>query len=1016
MVEAPRPRELRKTVTVVFSDVTGSTAIGERLDPESLRRVMARYFEAMKQVIESHGGTVEKFIGDAVMAVFGVPVLHEDDALRAIRAAWEMREALGQLNEELARDYGTTLELRIGVNTGEVVTGTEERLATGDAVNVAARLEQAAQPGEILLGEETLRLTRDAIQTGLLAPLELKGKAEPVAAYRLQAVREGAPAVERHLEAPIVGRETELRRLRDAFEQALRDRSCQLFTILGAAGVGKSRLVYEFLASLDEATVVRGRCLSYGEGISYWPVVEVLKQLEPRLPELIEDELVLTVVRSLLGGEEVSSSSEEIAWAFRKVLEAAAAERLLVCVFDDVHWGEETFLELVEHIADLSRDAPILLLCMARPDLLDRRPHWGGGKLNATTVLLEPLSAAETGELIERLLGDATIEAQLRQRIGDAAEGNPLFAEEMVAMLRDSPDGDVAVPPTIQALLAARLDQLEPSERGVLERGSVEGRVFHRGAVQALAPEESQVTARLTSLVRKELVRPDKPQLPGEDAYRFRHLLIRDAAYEALPKAARAELHARFAAWLEERGGDLVELDEILGYHLEQAHRYRAELGPLDEEGRTLGHRAAERLVAAARRAAAARGDLPAAANLFERASSLLPTDDALRLRAQPELAEALIETGALARADEVLQQAIATAPQAGDEGVEARALLARGLLRLQTDPALGNEAVRADIERLIAVFERLGDDQGLAHAWLGLGKVRMWLGACEAGAEAFTRALVFAERAGERRERRHALVWLLLAYTFGPLPAEEGSRRVEEIRRDPDGGVEVEAMALISAAAFNAMQGRFEEARREMMAGRSIYRELGHALDWAGSAMLAGRVELLADDPAAAEQELREGYETLERLGETGYLSTVVALLAEAARAQGRLEEAVQLSEASERASARDDFDSQGAWRNARARALAQQGALAEAERLARESVALLEPTDFLINRAESHSALAEVLRLSGRPEEAAAALEESLRLYEQKGDLVSAGRIRSLRDEQRTTDSVRGEDSPGR
>jgi class 3 adenylate cyclase len=488
---ASRPRELRKTVTVVFSDVTGSTAMGERLDPESLRGVMARYFEAMKQVIESHGGPVEKFIGDAVMAVFGVPVLHEDDALRALGAAWEMREAIGQLNEELARDYGTTLELRIGVNTGEVVTGTEERLATGDAVNVAARLEQAAQPGEILLGEETLRLSRDAVEAALVAPFELKGKAEPVAAYRLQSVRPGAPAIERYLDAPIVGRETELRRLHDAFEQALRDRSCQLFTIPGAAGVGKSRLAYEFLASLDEATVVRGRCLSYGEGISYWPVVEVLKQLEPRLLELMRDELVLTVLKSLLGEEEVSSSSEEIAWAFRKLLEAASAEGLLVCVFDDIHWGEETFLELVEHVADLSRDAPILLLCMARPDLLDRRPHWGGGKLNATTVLLEPLSAAETGELIERLLGDATIETQLRQRIGDAAEGNPLFAEEMVAMLRDSRDGDVAVPATIQALLAARLDQLEPSERGVLERGSVEGRVFHRGAVQALAPEST---------------------------------------------------------------------------------------------------------------------------------------------------------------------------------------------------------------------------------------------------------------------------------------------------------------------------------------------------------------------------------------------------------------------------------------------------------------------------------------------------------------------------------------------
>ncbi|MGZ4398478.1 MAG: adenylate/guanylate cyclase domain-containing protein [Gaiellaceae bacterium] len=1001
LAESRPAREQRKVVTVLFCDVTGSTALGERLDPESLRRVMVRYFEVMKQVVERHGGTVEKFIGDAVMAVFGVPALHEDDALRAVSAAAGMRDALERLNEELTRDYDTRLELRIGVNTGEVVTGTEERLATGDAVNVAARLEQAAQPGEILLGEETLQLARDAIQTAPVAPLVLKGKAEPVAAHRLESVRAGAAAIERHLDAPLVGRETELRRLRDALDQAARDRSCQLFTILGAAGVGKSRLAHEFLSSLKEATVVRGRCLPYGEGISYWPVVEVLKQLEPRLPGLITDELALSVVRSLLGEEEASSSGEEIAWAFRKLLEGAAGETLLVCVFDDIHWGEETFFELVEHVADLSRDAPMLLLCMARPDLLDRRPGWGGGKLNATTVLLEALSVDETDELIERLLGQDIIEADLRRRIREAAEGNPLFAEEMVAMLRDSPGGDIAVPPTIQALLAARLDQLGPSERGVLERGSVEGRVFHRGAVQALAPEELQVTTCLTGLVRKELVRPDTPQLPGEDAYRFRHLLIRDAAYEALSKAKRAQLHERFAAWLEERGADLVELDEILGYHLEQAHRYRLELGPLDNEGRELARHAAERLLTAGQRAAAARWDMPATVNLLERASALLPAHDALWLRTQPELASALIETGALARADSVLQDAIDRARTTGDERVEARALLEQAYLHLQTDPALDMEGVRAETERLIAVFERLGDEQGLARAWRELGKVRMWLGRCEAGTEAFAHALVLSERSGDRRERRQTLMWLLVVWIFGPLPAEEGNRRLAEVRRDPDGGKEVEATALNAQALFEAMQGQFEKARRNMAAGRAIHRELGNVLWWAATAMLSGRVELLADDPERAERELREGYDALQRLGVTGYLSTIAALLAEAVRAQHRLEEAVQLSEAGERAAAPDDLDAQAGWRSVRAHALAQQGDLEQAERLAREAVAIVEPTDFLGHRAESHGALAAVLRLAARAQEAAAELEEALRLHELKGDVVSAGKTRALLDE---------------
>ena len=505
----------------------------------------------------------------------------------------------------------------------------------------------------------------------------------------------------------------------------------------------------------------------------------------------------------------------------------------------------------------------------------------------------------------------------------------------------------------------------------------------------------------LTSLVRKELIRPDRASLPGEDAYRFRHLLIRDAAYEALPKAIRADLHERFAHWLEERGHDLVELDEIVGYHLEQAYRYRTELGPVGEEGVALGRRAGERLLAAGRRAGDVRGDLPAAANLLERASDLLPADDSGRLDAQPELALALTGTGEFARAERVLHEAIETAERTADELTEARARLSLVFLRLHTDPATDNESARAETARLIPVFERLGDDRGLAQVWWNVGKVEMWLGRCEAGAEALLRSLSFAHRAGDRRARRQALVWLLLAYTFGPLPADEGRKRVEEIRRDPDAAGEVEAMALASEGTFEAMRGRFDEARQRMAVGRSHYKELGFALDWAGSSMLSGRIELIAGDPVGAERQLREGYEELERIGETGYLSTVAGLLAEAVRLQGRLDEAVHFSEVCERAAGRDDFDSQGAWRSVRALALSEQGAFAEAERLAREAVDLLDPTDFLMNRADAHTALAAVLRLAGRPEEAVAELQAAVELHERKGDVVSAGRARVLLDE---------------
>jgi class 3 adenylate cyclase len=520
-VEAPR--EQRKVVTVLFCDVAGSTALGESLDPEALRILMSSYFDVARGAIERHGGTLEKFIGDAVMAVFGVPTVREDDALRAVRAAEELRD-------------GVAIDVRIGVNTGGVVTGTGDTLVTGDAVNVAARLEQAAAPGEVLLGAGTYRLVRDAVDAELIPPIEAKGKAEPLTAYRLRAVT-GDVAVARRSDAPLVGRCRERRMLVDAWDRCTSEGACSLFTILGSAGVGKSRLAAEFLAGLD-ARVVSGRCLSYGEGITYWPVVGAVKEL------LAGSVAPNATIAALLG--EGQAPADEIAIAVRKLFEAAAVDRPLVVVFDDIQWGELTFLDLIEHIGDWSRDAPILLLCLARPELLELRPNWGGGKLNATAVLLEPLSTTETDELIDELLDGRGLDPTLRERIRASAEGNPLFVEQMLAMVEESPE-QVTVPSTIQALLAARLDQLPASERAALERGSVEGQVFHGSAVAALAPDDPDVPSRLLGLVRKELVRPTVGTLPGDDAFRFRHLLIRDAAYDSLPKAARAELHESFA-------------------------------------------------------------------------------------------------------------------------------------------------------------------------------------------------------------------------------------------------------------------------------------------------------------------------------------------------------------------------------------------------------------------------------------------------------------------------------------
>ncbi len=607
-------REQRRTVTVVFCDLAGSTSLGESVDPERLRTLLAAYFERMKEIVESHGGAVEKFIGDAVMAVFGVPLAHEDDALRALRAADTMRRALPELG----------LQGRIGVMTGEVVTGTEERLVTGDAVNVAARLEQAAQPGEVLIGQPTLTLVAGAAEVEPVEPLVLKGKSEPVATFRLVRVLE---APERRHDTRFVGRAREMGLIHEAWQRVVESRSCELVTVVGEAGAGKSRLVAEALREI-EAAVARGRCLPYGEGITYWPVVEVLAQLDVLPP----DETAAKAIQGLLGRGDAVTSAEEIAWAFRKTLEHAAAAEPLVVALDDIQWGEQAFHDLIEHVALLSTGAPILLVCMSRPELTERRPSW------PVTLRLEPLPSDAVDELIP-----AHVPADLREKIVRAASGNPLFVDEMLAMAAGT-SGDVIVPPTLRALLSARLDQLEPTERAVLERGAVEGEVFHRGAVQAIAPDDAQVTPRLASLVRKELIRPDSPLVAGDDGFRFRHLLIRDTAYDALSKAVRADLHERFAAWLEERGTDLVELDEILGYHYEQACRYRHELGEPDALHGAVATVASRHLAAGGRRAIG-RQDYRAAVNLLGRAVDVLP-DGACDPRLEVDLAWARFQAG----------------------------------------------------------------------------------------------------------------------------------------------------------------------------------------------------------------------------------------------------------------------------------------------------------------------------------------------------------------------------------
>jgi len=954
-------RELRKTVTVLFCDVAGSTSLGESVDPEALRALLFRYFERIKGIVESHGGTVEKFVGDAVMAVFGVPVLHEDDALRAVRSAAEILEALPELG----------VQARIGINTGEVVTGTEERLATGDAVNVAARLEKAAAPNTVLLGSETARLVRGAADVEPVPSLELKGKSEAVAAYRLLAVQE--EATPRRLDMPMVGRERELRALREAFVRAVHDRSCQLFTVLGAAGVGKSRLAAEFLTRV-EALVLRGRCLSYGDGITYWPVIEIVKQLGT----LPRDDAAGAPIRSLLGETDAATSADEIAWAFRKLLEQEARERPLVCVIDDLHWGEEKLLDLVEHVADLGRDAPMLMLCLARPELLDRRHGWGGGKWNATTVLLEPLDAAETDQLLDAL---GSAEGALRERIVAAAEGNPLFLEEMVALVRESRGGEVTVPLTIQALLAARLDQLDPAERAVLERGAIEGRVFHRSAVSALDGVEPQLPARLVSLVRKELVRPEPTQLPDDEAYRFRHLLIRDAAYDALPKAVRADLHERLAAWLEERSVHTGEVDELVGHHLEQAARYKQELGHPDA---ALAARAGERVAAAGRRALW-RGDNFAAFGLLGRAVDLLRTS---RLDVALELDLAAVQPTpqeARAAAEATAERANA----AGDRAGEAAARVVAAFQSLLAGEA-GLDELESAARDALPLLEGAEDHAGLVHVWSALGfgvaNIRCRYAEWEEAAE---QALRHARLAGQRPTH---LFSLDLTLVVGPTPADAALEKLDAVLPEAP-----HPYALLFRSNLLAMLGRFDEAWPSARDACERLRELNAGAPWGTGEYALAEIAALEGDYAAAEEYLRYFCDFLAEHGQLALLSTFAPMLGRVLCVLGRFDEAQAQVQRGRELAEEYDVLTQALLRQAQARVDSHRGLHAEAEAHAREAVTLLERTDAVNFQGAALSDLAEVLLAAGGADGAGASFHEALERYERKRNVAAAAQIRA-------------------
>lgn len=1001
---------VRKTVTLVFCDVADSTALGERLDPEALRDVWSRYHETARKVLERHGGTIEKFVGDAVMAAFGIPVVHEDDAVRAVRAAVELRKALTDLNGELEQAYGVRIAVRTGINTGEVIAGDPaqgQAFATGDAVVVAQRLEAAADGGEILVGASTFRLVRDAVTAAPMPALELKGKAEPVAAWRLLDVEPGVAGLLRRMDSTLVDRTAELTRLGVELGRAKAERSCRVVTIVGEPGVGKSRLAAELFASLGgEALVLEGSCLPYGTGITYWPLVELVRRLD--LPAVLgaepDGEVVHGRILEAVGRAEPGSRSDELYWAVRRLLETLARRRPVVLVLDDIQWAEPTLLDLVEYLAGWSRDAAIFICCLARTEFAELRPGW-------TLLPLGPLSPEDSATLLGNLVGP--LEPAATRELGRVTGGNPLFLEEMVRMLAEDErlverDGrlvaeldSLRVPATIQAVLAARLDRLGEGERDVLQRASVIGQVFWWGPVAELTPPDrvAAVPGQLQALVRKGLVRPDQRTLAGEDGFCFAHILVRDAAYESMPKRRRGELHERFADWVESRAPDAAEYDEILGHHLEQALAYRLALAPAGAPEAALAERAAGRLARAGRRALA-RDDAHAAVNLLGRASTLRAEDPALLL----DHADARAQLGEIRAAEETFGAALEAAVVSRDRRTEICAQLELGMIGLLTRAEVRVDELAAEVERSLPAFEQAGDDATLARLLTRLAEAYWWR--CRIGAmqDVLERALVHARRAGDERQVANVAVRLGFAAIIGPIPVSEGRRFLADALEHTADETSSKGMLLLTSALLAALEGDFDDARGLVARGTQILDALGRSVGLAAISTWTAAIDLLAGDAVSAERDLRAALEQLDRVGQRANAASVAAQLAETLVSAGRYEEAASLTVASEAAASPDDVHAQIAWRVARAKVSAALGDGAAAEQIARQAVGLAYETDSPFYTAEALEALAVALDAAGRPTEAEAAAGDALRLLEAKGNRVGAARIRTARAAVRT------------
>jgi class 3 adenylate cyclase/tetratricopeptide (TPR) repeat protein len=958
----------RKLATVLFADLVASTELVAAADPEVVRRRVTRFFDGVSNCIERFGGTVEKFAGDAVMAAFGIPQAHEDDAERAVRAALAIVENVRDLE----------LEARIGIEAGEVVVDeTDSTFATGEAVNVAARLQQAARSGEILMGASARRLTDGVIESEPAGPLELRGFRQPIEAYRPVCVGDGGRSLG-SLAAPFFGRDAELDLLNNTLERTIRDQRPHVFTVYGEPGVGKSRLVREFLAGAEGVTILSGRALPYGEGVTYWPLAEMVKSaagitdddpLEIAREKLIEccgDEAIaelLGLASGVLEAVDSERGQPEIAWAAREFVDELADVQPLVLVFEDIHWAEEPLLELIDHLAQWVRERALLIVCLARPELLDVRPGWGGGRIRSTAIELEPLPREDSERLADALLEDAELPGHVRTHLLDKTEGNPLYVEEIVRMVLESGDGAFdRIPDTLQALIAARIDRLPQSEKLLLQRASVIGRVFWAGALAHLSPEfDEELADALDDLLMRDLLtRESRSTITGEEPYRFKHVLIREVAYAALSKSSRADLHTKFAEWLRERADK--ELLEIRAYHLDQACLLLAELD--GRPPKDLAQTAAKALEAAGKRALSR--EAPASARkLLLRAVELESTLE--RRYNAARAAWKLADLGAVAKEMGAL---VEDAAAEANPRIQGRALTALAETTLDRD---GDVQAATELAELALSVLPPDDHVGRFGAF-DVRRLIAWYEARITAAEEFGSAALDAARAAGRKDLESKAVRELAGLHLVRMDEERAAPLIARALElaDASGSIVARAEAAYVKGDFHRLRGDYDEAEEWLTRALDLFTETGSQRGIAATSKVLGRLAWRKGDPRRAEKLFRESIRLLAPMQERGTLCESQRSLAQLLLELGRIDEAEKYALASRETVSAEDLTSRATTRVALAQVRAAQDRDDEAEVLFREAVEIVSGAEHCRVGFDVLPAYADFLRARGREEEA--------------------------------------------